>query len=175
VKKTQTFFDVHAHHHAYRKAREFYVPVAREIQERRFGRNLRILDIGCGDCNFIRDLIGFGIDAEFYGTDLSRSMIDMSHDLIKSGDEEEGKSQIVEHLILAYEKLGERKQDEFRFNLRKYVNNYTFLTQITNFSDPIFEGNSRAAMNPIAMYKLIHFRVYSRKCLLSLGIPFMMY
>ena len=36
-------------------------------------------------------------------------------------------------------------------------------------------GNSKAAINPMAMYMLIHFRVYSRKCLLSLGIPFMMY
>ena len=31
-------------------------------------------------------------------------------------------------------------------------------------------GNNKAAMNPIAMYMLIHFRVYSNKCLLLLEI-----
>ena len=31
-------------------------------------------------------------------------------------------------------------------------------------------GNNKAAINPIAMYMLIHFRAYSRKCLLLLEI-----
>lgn len=33
-------------------------------------------------------------------------------------------------------------------------------------------GNNNAAMNPIAMYILIHFRVCNRKCLLLLEISF---
>ena len=36
-------------------------------------------------------------------------------------------------------------------------------------------GNTKAAMNPIAMYKLIHFRAYSNKCLLLLEIVFFTY
>lgn len=36
-------------------------------------------------------------------------------------------------------------------------------------------GNNKAAMNPIATYKLIHFRVYSNKCLLLLEISLIMH
>lgn len=55
------------------------------------------------------------------------------------------------------------------------------LKKLTSINPPIApisdagNGNSKAANIPIATYKLIHFRVYSRKCLLSLEIPFMMY
>ena len=73
---------MHAHHHAYRKRSEFYVPLAREIQKHEFGKRIRIVDLGCGDGNFIREMIKTGIDADFYGTDLSRSMIDMSRELL---------------------------------------------------------------------------------------------
>jgi hypothetical protein len=48
------------------------------------------------------------------------------------------------------------------------------LKKLTNINPPIApsrdtgNGSNKAEMNPIAMYKLIHFRVYSNKCLLLL-------
>ena len=50
------------------------------------------------------------------------------------------------------------------------------LKKLTSINPPIApirdagNGNNKAAMNPIAMYMLIHFRVYNRKCLLLLKI-----
>lgn len=50
------------------------------------------------------------------------------------------------------------------------------LKKLTSMNTPIApirdagNGNNTAAMNPIATYKLIHFRVYSNKCLLLLEI-----
>ena len=50
------------------------------------------------------------------------------------------------------------------------------LKKLTSINPPIApirdtgNGSNMAAMNPIAMYKLIHFRVYSNKCLLLLEI-----
>ena len=51
------------------------------------------------------------------------------------------------------------------------------LKKLTSINPPIApsrdagNGSNKAEMNPIAMYKLIHFRVYSNKCLLLLEIP----
>ena len=48
------------------------------------------------------------------------------------------------------------------------------LKKLPNINPPIApsrdtgNGSNMAEMNPIAMYKLIHFRVYSNKCLLLL-------
>lgn len=54
------------------------------------------------------------------------------------------------------------------------------LKKLTSINPPIApirdtgNGNNKAAMNPIAMYMLIHFRAYSRKCLLLLEISLIM-
>ena len=58
----------------------------------------------------------------------------------------------------------------FFFNIKRV------LKKLTSINPPIApirdaaNGNNKAAMNPIAMYMLIHFRVYKRKCLLLLKI-----
>ena len=56
------------------------------------------------------------------------------------------------------------------FNIKRVLKK---LTNINTPSAPIRDagnGNNKAAMNPITTYKLIHFRVYSNKCLLLLEI-----
>lgn len=43
-------------------------------------------------------------------------------------------------LIVAYEALEESERDGFRLDLHSHVNNYSFLTQIAIYNDPMLEG-----------------------------------
>ena len=62
-------------------------------------------------------------------------------DSTKTIDEiEEEKNNISFPIISAYDKLDDVKQDEFRLNLRKFTKNYSFLSQITSYDNPDFEG-----------------------------------
>ena len=56
------------------------------------------------------------------------------------------------------------------FNIARVLKKLTSINPPIAPSKDAGNGNSKAAMNPMAMYKLIHLRVYNRNCLLSMGI-----
>ena len=61
------------------------------------------------------------------------------------------------------------------FNIKRVLKKLTSITPpIAPISDA-GNGNNKAAMNPMTTYKLIHFRVYSNKCLLLLEISLTMH
>jgi SAM-dependent methyltransferase len=75
--RAKTYFDMHAHHHAYHKDPAFYVPIIDHVRNLKFGpdKKIRILDLGCGDGSFIKNMIAAGMNAEFIGSDISSAMI----------------------------------------------------------------------------------------------------
>lgn len=74
----KSYFDLHAHHHAYHKKENFYIPIVDFIKKNNSGKKERILDFGCGDGTFLKQLIKGKINAEFVGTDISSSMIKLA-------------------------------------------------------------------------------------------------
>ncbi len=51
------------------------------------------------------------------------------------------------------------------FNIKRVLKMLTSITPPIAPTRDTENGNKKAAMNPMATYKLIHFRVYSNKCL----------
>jgi len=47
------------------------------------GEKVRILDIGCGDCGILMQLINKGINADFYGLDISEKRVKRAKELTK--------------------------------------------------------------------------------------------
>jgi hypothetical protein len=84
MKDVQQFFNAHAHHHAYHRKPDFYVPLAQILRNIGNGRKLRILDMGSGDGSFITEMINLQVLANFVGTDISKSMIEISNAGLKS-------------------------------------------------------------------------------------------
>ena len=78
--RTKSYFDMHAHHQAYHKAPLFYAQIMDHLKFRLDNGNnkIKVLDLGCGDGSFIKNLIAGGINAEFIGSDVSSSMIDIA-------------------------------------------------------------------------------------------------
>jgi len=84
----KSFFDTHSHHHAYHKDPTFYDPIVNYLKKTELGGRLRILDLGCGDGKFIKSMIAGGVKGEFYGADISFSMINLAkEDLRDKGAE----------------------------------------------------------------------------------------
>jgi SAM-dependent methyltransferase len=78
MSKIKSYFDQHAHHHAYHKDPNFYLSIISHIKKIESGSRIKILDVGCGDGSFIKSTIMTGINALFVGTDVSHSMINMA-------------------------------------------------------------------------------------------------
>ena len=73
-KGVKSFFD--SHFHKYVDKPDFYSIIAREIQSvYSNARNLKLLDVGCGDGRFIRALVNEGIKGDYVATDLSYNML----------------------------------------------------------------------------------------------------
>ena len=66
---SKSYFDAHVH--SYQKEPGFYLPLLDDIQKVKSRERIKILDIGCGDGNFIQAMNNAGINAEFIGTDFS--------------------------------------------------------------------------------------------------------
>jgi len=67
--------------------------------------------------------------------------------------DEEEKNRIIAPIQSTYEKLGEKDQDEFRLNLRRYTKNYSFLTQIIMYDDVNLEGLYLLAVHLVKFLK----------------------
>lgn len=55
------------------------------LKSRLDNKKIKVLDLGCGDGSFIKNLIAGGINAEFIGSDISSSMINIAKE--KLGDQ----------------------------------------------------------------------------------------
>jgi SAM-dependent methyltransferase len=67
----KSYFDTHAHIHAYQKGPDFYGPsVIKKLTS-----PIRLLDLGCGNGSFINYLIKEGITGDYVGVDISTSML----------------------------------------------------------------------------------------------------
>lgn len=66
----------------------FHVPeqlpeMLKKVLENSKDKKIRILDIGCGECNQLIQLIKKGVNAEFYGIDLSEKKIERAKKITK--------------------------------------------------------------------------------------------
>ncbi len=78
VSSVKSFFDKNAHKHAYHHDPIIYSSIINHIKKNQNKNMLKILDFGCGDGAFIKCLLNDGIDATFFGTDVSHIMINMA-------------------------------------------------------------------------------------------------
>jgi SAM-dependent methyltransferase len=82
--EVKSYFDMHIHDDAYHKGSDFYLSLIENLKKQfKLDKKIKILDIGCGDGNFIKDMIKSNIDADFIGIDISLNMIDLAKDNIK--------------------------------------------------------------------------------------------
>jgi SAM-dependent methyltransferase len=73
-RSTRLYFEKHAHD--YSKDPKYYSLIAEEIRKTISTIECpAILDVGCGNGNFIKTLFDSGIEAHYFGTDLSIEMI----------------------------------------------------------------------------------------------------
>jgi|SRR5215212_3152298 len=75
MSKVKSYFNNHAHNHAYHKDPSFYHSIISSIKKIKADGRIKILDVGCGNGSFIKSLIMSEIDAVFIGTDMSLNMI----------------------------------------------------------------------------------------------------
>jgi SAM-dependent methyltransferase len=71
----KSYFDMHAHQHAYHKDPDYYITLVEHIKKNNPSEKPRILDVGCGEGSFIRSMILSGIKADYVGSDISSTMI----------------------------------------------------------------------------------------------------
>src|SRR5712691_9831527 len=81
--KIKSYFNNHAHHHAYHydsrhNDPSIYISIKNDIQRRDADGRIKILDVGCGDGPFIKNALTARIDADFIGFDISINMIKMA-------------------------------------------------------------------------------------------------
>ena len=78
--QNKSYFDKYAHDHAYHRDATFYFAILNIIKEIRQEKRNKVLDLGCGDGSFIKDMIKSGIDGDFIGIDVSQTMINMARE-----------------------------------------------------------------------------------------------
>ena len=71
----KSYFDSHSHRHNYHKDPNFYNKIIQFFKKFDDKKNIRRLDVGCGDGIFIKSLIDGGIKGNIIGSDVSHSMI----------------------------------------------------------------------------------------------------
>jgi SAM-dependent methyltransferase len=81
--EVRSYFDKHTHDDAYHKDPDFYLALIEHLKKQfTLGKKIKILDVGCGDGNFIRDMIRSNISADFIGMDISLKMLNMAKENI---------------------------------------------------------------------------------------------
>jgi SAM-dependent methyltransferase len=89
MSKVKSYFDSHKHHHPYHKDPRIYNSIISHIKKNKplHGR-IKILDAGCGDGSFIESAMTSGIDASFFGTDVSVGMISTAKEKLRNSSVE---------------------------------------------------------------------------------------
>src|SRR5919202_2674533 len=78
MSNVKLYFDNHTHSHAYHNDPSIYNYIIDHIKKIHKDKEINVLDIGCGDAPFIKNLIANNINAIYYGTDISYNMINMA-------------------------------------------------------------------------------------------------
>ena len=76
--KVKDYFDLHTHRHKYHRMPHYYDATMNYLKKLEPAKRKKILDFGCGDGYFIKKMIENGLEGEFYGSDLSPSMINLA-------------------------------------------------------------------------------------------------
>ena len=79
----KSYFDKHAEHPSYNSSPDFYIPIIEYLKEFKSDGKFTILDFGCGSGTFIKGMMESGIDADFYGSDVSLTMISLAKNNLK--------------------------------------------------------------------------------------------
>jgi SAM-dependent methyltransferase len=83
--KVKSYFEAHAHN--YPKNQEFYIFIVDKIKRAiSADSGIRLLDVGCGDGNFIKSLSKVGIKFEYFATDISFAMTRKASDNLSGND-----------------------------------------------------------------------------------------
>ena len=80
------YFDQQSHHHAYHKKPGHYDPITNYLKKLEPKKRKKILDFGCGDGFFIKKMIETGVNGEFFGSDISLSMLKIAKKQIPKKD-----------------------------------------------------------------------------------------
>ncbi len=86
MSSVRSYFDLNAHNHVYHNDPHVYQTIISQILQVSNKKKFNILDVGCGDGSFLRGLKDRGIEGEFYGIDLSYSMLKTASNNIKDID-----------------------------------------------------------------------------------------
>jgi SAM-dependent methyltransferase len=86
MSEVKSYFDMHAHHSAYHRDPKEYFPMLEKIRTRFANTRLKILDVGCGDGSFMKAMILGGVKADYFGSDISSSMIKMAKQMLNGND-----------------------------------------------------------------------------------------
>jgi ubiquinone/menaquinone biosynthesis C-methylase UbiE len=78
MSNVKSYFDTHTHNHAYHNDPSIYNYVIDYIKKTYHNKKVTVLDIGCGDAPFIKNVIKNNINATCFATDISYSMIKMA-------------------------------------------------------------------------------------------------
>jgi SAM-dependent methyltransferase len=78
MSKVKSYFETHAHHHAYHTDQVVYRSIIDRILNMNLKEKIKILDIGCGHGTFIESALSSGVDGSFFGTDVSLNMVHMA-------------------------------------------------------------------------------------------------
>jgi hypothetical protein len=84
LSNVKSFFEKNAHKHAYHHDPVIYKSIISHIEKDHNKEQLKILDFGCGDGAFIKCLIDDGVNADFFGTDVSSTMINLARQNISN-------------------------------------------------------------------------------------------
>ena len=77
----KSYFDAHAHLHAYHKEPDFYHQLILNLDKMK--SPITVLDLGCGDGSFVKNFIQEGIVGNFIGVDISSSMLSSAKKLLQ--------------------------------------------------------------------------------------------
>jgi hypothetical protein len=88
LSNVQSFFDKNAHKHAYHHYPAIYKSIIDHIEKNHNKKQIKILDFGCGDGAFIKCMIEDGVSAQFFGTDVSSTMIKFAKQNISDSEVE---------------------------------------------------------------------------------------
>ena len=81
--EVKSYFDRHTHDDAYHKSPDYYFSLIEHLKkEFKLNEKIKILDVGCGDGSFIKDMMDSGISADSMGMDISLKMINIAKDII---------------------------------------------------------------------------------------------
>jgi SAM-dependent methyltransferase len=86
LSKVKSYFEKNAHLHVYHNDPQIYNLINAYIKENYGSKQIKILDIGCGEGPFLKRISEYNIKADFFGVDVSHSMIKRARNSLSNND-----------------------------------------------------------------------------------------